>query len=145
MGDPPLTDVADRPQAPQPVDAHDAGAIDTIRQLLEDARAAAEAEIALVRAYVGAAAQVSRRVGLWAGVALIAFSIATMAGAVGIIMTLARYMSAGWATLLVTGVLVVIGLFALWQARDNIRLLRSIGQEEARGSDAPEPAPDIAP
>lgn len=139
MGDPPPTTVADNaPLTPADDLAAGGSAVDAVRQLLIDARAAAEAEVALVRAYVGAAAQVSRRVGLWAGVALIAFSIATMAGAVGLIITLARYIAPGWATVVVTGVLIAIGLFALWQARDNIRLLRSIANEELAAGDSAE-------
>lgn len=105
------------------------GPVDSIRQLLRDARAAAEAETALVKAYVGAAGQIARRVGLWAGVALITFSVATMAGAVGIIITLASIIGPGMATFAVTGLLVAIGLVALWRARSHLRLLRRISSE----------------
>ncbi len=106
-----------------------AGVTASVRLLFTDLRAAAEAEVALLRAYAAASGQIARRIGVWAGVAIVAFTVATMAAAFGLIFTLAQTTGPGWATLIVCSVLILLGVGALWRVKSYTRMLRRVSDE----------------
>ncbi|OWK32120.1 phage holin family protein [Sphingomonas mucosissima] len=94
--------------------AEEAGIGQLVSQLAGDAREAAQAEIALVKARAAFAATRYKWAAVYFGAAGVLALAALIALLVGLIMTLATLIGPGWATLaVVVGVLVIAGILGL--------------------------------
>ena len=122
----------DEPDRSPPAAPHDDGAeddtgslVEQVKELAEDARTAVEAEIAWQSARAGYVGGSVAGIAAWAGFALVSAFIAVLALAFGAILALTPIFGAAFATLIVTGVLLLAALIAALVVRRRVRALRT--------------------
>lgn len=99
---------------PDPLLEADEGISSLVHRAVEDARALAQAEVALVKAKVGERATAYKNAGLFFGIAAVLALAALVALLVGLILSLATLVGPGWATaIVVAGTLAVAGVLAV--------------------------------
>jgi thiol:disulfide interchange protein len=135
-GDSGLADVRHgfAPAATRSADDSDGPALSEIAaQLVDDIKATAASEIALLQARASLAGDGARRAAMWGAIAGGTVLIALLAMVFGLILALAPHTSPVLATLIVGGVLVLFATFAAWRAKRGAGDIRAALTE--RGDD----------
>lgn len=93
---------------------------DIAAQLVEDIKATAAAETALIKARAALAGDGVRRAAMWGAIAGGALLIALLTVVFGLVLFLAPYTGAVLATILVGGALTLFAALAAWGARNGV-------------------------
>lgn len=104
--------------------ASDVGPIVAVDLLIDEARAAVEHEIALVKAYAAAAGYTARNVAILSAVAILLALVALMATAVGAMLALSVHFGIALATVIVGGILLLLVAILSWMIRAQIKKFR---------------------
>lgn len=100
----------------EPVDIErtiDAGsAVDSLRLLIGEAKAAAASEVELAKACGAIVGASAKTISIWSVVALITLFVAVLTLAIGLMIALATVTGPWWAAVIVPGVLLVVTLIA---------------------------------
>lgn len=93
---------------------------DLVRQLVDEANATVNAEIALLKARGELAAQGAKKSSIWGVIALMTALVALLAFAFGVILALATLVGPLAATFIVVAGLLLIAAFAAWRAKAGV-------------------------
>ena len=110
---------------PSPDEEVDNSLVDQIKDLVADTRTALEAEVAWQGVRASFIAGRLPSIVFWAAIALACLIVALFALGFGAILVLTPQIGALWATLTVTGVLLVVALIAWLVARRRVRRLKA--------------------
>ena len=99
-------------------------AIDTIRQLIDDAKATAASEVVLAKACGKLAYFSLKRLTMWATIALSCALVGLLAFAIAAVIAIVQWTGEPWSALIVPGVLFLIAAITGWRALHNARTLK---------------------
>lgn len=107
---------------------HD-GIVTLLRRAVADAQQLASAEVALYKSRAFAALAEAKQAIVFGLAAIICAHLASIALVVGFLLILQRALGAGWATVIVVGVLLLGGALSGWLAYGHVKRMTAKGKQ----------------
>lgn len=101
---------------------------ETIRHLIDEAKATATSEVALAQACGKLAYFSLKRLTVWVTIALSCALVGLLAFAIAAVIALVQWTGEPWTALIVPGVLFLIAAITGWRALHNARVLKNVAK-----------------